>query len=111
MGIGGRFPDCHWTTLNFFREQPEPRLAESAGATMHVLESLHLAEAPYAHGDVLLRANDEGGAFHSCNYLADDSVFTKNGSNILSPWLVMNLAQVSTRYGRHGPVTVEVYRK
>jgi len=111
MGIGGRFPDCHWTTLNFFREQPEPRLADSAGATMHVLESLHLAEPPYDYGDVLLLANDEGDAIHSCIYLADDYVFTKNGSNILSPWLVMKLAEVSTRYSRHGPVTVKVYRK
>lgn len=78
---------------------------------MHVLESLHLAEPPYDYGDVLLLANDEGDAIHSCIYLADDYVFTKNGSNILSPWLVMKLAEVSTRYSRHGPVTVKVYRK
>jgi hypothetical protein len=37
-------------------------------------------------------------------------VFTKNGANVLSPWLIMRLDEVRERYSRHGPVEVVIYR-
>lgn len=111
MGIGGRYPDCHWTSLNFFRERPEPRLADAVGATMFTVESLQQAPPPYAYGDALLMMDAKGEAIHSCVYLADGYVFTKNGANVLSPWLIMKLDEVLHRYSRRGPVEVKIYRK
>ena len=39
-----------------------------------------------------------GDAFHSCVYIADDIVFTKNGRNVLSPWIFMKLDEVKKIY-------------
>ena len=111
MAIGGRYPDCHWTSLNFFNPVPEARLADVAGATMFTLENLHPAEPPFAYGDVLFMLDDQGNAIHSCVYLADDYVYTKNGANVLSPWLIMNLDDVRARYSRRGPVELKIYRR
>jgi hypothetical protein len=111
MAVGGRYPDCHWTSLNFFNQMPESRLADVAGATTFTLENLHPAEPPFAYGDVLFMVDQEGNAIHSCVYLADDFVFTKNGANVLSPWLIMKLDDVQVRYSRQGPVELKIYRR
>lgn len=111
IAIGGRYPDCHWTSLNFFNQVPEGRLADVAGATMFTLENLHPAEPPFAYGDVLFVIDDKGNAIHSCVYLADDFVYTKNGASVLSPWLIMKLDDVRVRYGRQGPVELRIYRR
>jgi hypothetical protein len=111
MALGGRYPDCHWTSLNFFRERPEPRLADSTGGTMFTLENLRPGEPPFVYGDVLFLTDAEGRGVHSCVYLAADYVFTKNGANVLSPWVIMTLEDVRHRYGRRGPVEVKVFRR
>jgi hypothetical protein len=109
LAVGGRYPDCHWTSLNFFRDRPEPRLIDAAGATMEALEKYTPHEPPASYGDVLFMTNADGDAIHSCVYLADGWVFTKNGANVLSPWLIMRLDDVRERYSRLGPVEVVIY--
>jgi hypothetical protein len=111
QAIGGRYPDCHWTSLNFFSDRPEPRLIETTGAAMFAVENYAVGEPPYAYGDVLFMTVGAGNAVHSCVYLADGYVFTKNGANVLSPWLIMHLDDVRDRYSRHGPVAIEIYRR
>lgn len=111
MAVGGRYPDCHWTSLNFFNQLPESRLADVAGATSFTLENLHPAEPPFTYGDVLFFLDGQGNAIHSCVYLADDFVYTKNGANVLSPWLIMDLDDVRARYSRQGPVELKIYRR
>lgn len=110
MAVGGRYPDCHWTSLNFFNPVPESRLADVAGATAFTLENLQPAEPPFTYGDVLFFLDGNGNAIHSCVYLADDFVYTKNGANVLSPWLIMDLDEVRARYSRQGPVDIKIYR-
>ena len=110
MAVGGRYPDCHWTSLNFFNPLPEDRLADVAGATAFTLENLRPAEPPFTYGDVLFFLDEQGNAIHSCVYLADDFVYTKNGANVLSPWLIMDLDEVRARYSRQGPVNLKIYR-
>jgi hypothetical protein len=111
MAVGGRYPDCHWTSLNFFNQLPESRLADVAGATTFTIENLHPAEPPFTYGDVLFFLDGQGNAIHSCVYLADDFVYTKNGANVLSPWLIMDLDDVRARYSRQGPVELKIYRR
>jgi hypothetical protein len=111
LAVGGQFPDCHWTTLNFFNYRPEGRLFDTDGATMRVLEGYERVAGPPVFGDILFLTNDQGHAIHSCVHLADGFVFTKNGSNVISPWLVMQLEEVRDRYSRAGEPAVEIYRK
>lgn len=111
LAIGGRYPDCHWTSLNFFNYRPEGRLFDTQGATMFVLENLELGDPPYRYGDVLFFTDAQRQAVHSCVYLADDYVFTKNGASLISPWLVMKLQEVVDRYSVNGEPTIQIYRR
>lgn len=111
LAIGGRFPDCHWTSLNFFNYRPEGRLFDTAGATMRVLEDYQKVSGPAQFGDMFLVLDTAGNAIHSCVYLADSFVFTKNGSTVISPWIIMRLEEVCERYTTSGPPTVQIYRR
>lgn len=111
QAIDGRYPDCHWTSLNFFNHRPEPRLVETIGANRFVLENFRPSDPPFRYGDVLFMTDAVGNALHSCVYLAADYVFTKNGSNVLSPWIIAKLDDVKDRYSRDGEPTVSIYRR
>lgn len=108
----GVFPDCHWTSLNFFSYEPRDYLLDSSLATSAVLENCVKVDPPYRYGDVMMFIdNGTGSAFHSCVYLADNIVYTKNGRNILSPWVVMKLENVQQLYMYKGDSRVQGYRR
>jgi hypothetical protein len=111
QAAGGRYPDCHWTSLNFFNYRPEERLFDTDGAAMYVRERCDLAAGPYRFGDILFFTTARGHAIHSCVYLADDFVFTKNGANVISPWLIMKLPEVVDRYSVHEAPTIQIFRR
>lgn len=69
-------------------------------------------EAPYQFGDILFFLdNATGDAFHSCVYLADTLVYTKNGRNILSPWVLMTIDDVKKVYLYRGNGRVQGSRR
>ncbi|WP_133793028.1 hypothetical protein [Prosthecobacter fusiformis] len=108
----GMLPDCHWTSLNFFNYEPHEYLLDSRLATSAVLENFEPVEPPYKYGDVLFfLSNSTGDAFHSCVHLADGIVFTKNGRNLLSPWLLMKLEDVSKIYLYRGDGRIQGFRR
>jgi hypothetical protein len=94
----GRLPDCHWTSLNFFNLTPQPFLLDTRLATSQVRQDFDEVLPPYRYGDVLMFITSDGRAVHSATYLADDILFTKNGSNLLTPWLLMRLQDLSKLY-------------
>ncbi|MEZ5387714.1 MAG: hypothetical protein R3F13_19575 [Prosthecobacter sp.] len=107
----GTLPDCHWTSLNFFNYEPHEYLLDVSLATSRVLEQFTQVEKPYQYGDILFFLDDTtGDAFHSCVYLADDLVYTKNGRNILSPWVIMKIEDVQKIYLYRGEGTVQAFR-
>lgn len=107
----GILPDCHWTSLNFFNYAPHEYMLDSRLATSAVLENFEPAEPPYHYGDILFFLDsDKGDAFHSCVYLADDMVFTKNGRNSFSPWVIMKIPEVKKIYIHDRNGRVQAYR-
>jgi hypothetical protein len=106
--------DCHWTAMNFFKETPdaEPmtppmlvnRLAEEYYPIYGDLQLgdlvLYMVETPDA-GDVLV---------HSAVHIADQVVFTKNGSRSTRPWMFMKMADMQDYYAFGRPVKVRYYR-
>ena len=107
----GILPDCHWTSLNFFNYEPQEYLLDSRLATSAVLEKFEPVQAPYRYGDILFFLDaDRGDAFHSCVYLADDMVFTKNGRNRLSPWVIMKISEVEKIYIYDRNGRIQAYR-
>jgi len=88
---GGAPSDCHWTTLNFFREVPDNRFSDAAFASGYVESNYYQIASPGLYGDLVLVVSREGRVIHSAVYLADDIVFTKNGANVAQPWVLMRM--------------------
>ncbi len=95
----GVMPDCHWTSLNYFNYDPHGYLLDSRLATSKVLAEYQEVSAPFNYGDILFFLDDAtGDAFHSCIFLAEDLVFTKNGRNQMAPWIISTLDDTSRIY-------------
>ena len=109
MGLKGRLPDCHWTSLNFFEEEPKDLFLDSAKASEHLLSAYVAVDPPYKFGDVLCFL-DGGEGLHTCVQVADDIVLTKNGESILAPWTFMPLKDVDDVYRRSPDTRVQGYR-
>lgn len=109
LGLKGRFPDCHWTSLNFFNLAPKDVYLDTKLAAEHLLKDYEVVDAPYRFGDVLCFL-DEGEGLHTCVHVADDIVLTKNGDSILAPWALMQLKDVDAIYRRSANTRVQGYR-
>lgn len=97
--LEGRMPDCHWTSLNFFRAKPKEYYRDTRLAADCVLQTYIKVDPPYQFGDVLMFMDQATGvAYHSCVYVADDIVYTKNGENAVAPWLLSKLNDVKRIY-------------
>jgi hypothetical protein len=110
LAILGRMPDCHWTSLNFFNFTPRDYFLDTRLASLHVLEDYDKVSPPYAFGDVFMFMTPEGNALHSCVYIADDIVYTKNGENMAAPWLLMKVSDVKRIYSHVGQTSIQGYR-
>ncbi len=108
----GRLPDCHWTSLNFFNYDPHEYLLDERLATNSVLEHFTPVAPPYQYGDILFFLNAKtGDAYHSCIQLADNLVYTKNGRNLLSPWIIMRREDLEKVYLFRGDGRVQGFRR
>ncbi len=111
LAARGRLPDCHWTSLNFFSLAPQDYYLDTRLAASAVLAKYSPSNAPYIFGDLLFFTTSAGDAIHSCVYLADDIVYTKNGENLLSPWVLMHLEDLNNLYSHKPGITVSGYRR
>lgn len=103
--------DCHWTSLNFFSDQPDERFSD-VNVVKQTLENDYapVTDRPLL-GDVLLFTRPDGEVVHSCVFIADDIVFTKNGSSEAMPWILMSLSDVVAFYPADPPLSLRVYRR
>ena len=112
LGMHGRMPDCHWSSLNFFNYEPQDYYLDTRLAASHVLESYEPIAGPYRYGDVLFFLDGPNGAsYHSCVYIADDLVFAKNGDNIANPWILTRLEDQKQVYLSGVAGHVQAYRR
>jgi hypothetical protein len=86
--------DCFWTSPNFFNEEPDMRFLDP----QFVRDYLHSHYQPITgnptYGDIVTLVNAHGDGLHACVYIAEDFVFTKNGMNELSPWVIMKMSDM-----------------
>jgi hypothetical protein len=108
-GVKGRLPDCHWTSLNFFNLSPRDYYRNTSMAAIQLTQAYNQVSAPYQFGDVLC-FTDNGEGLHTCVYIADNIVLTKNGENILAPWVLLTLEDVSKIYKRSPTTQIQGYR-
>ncbi|GAB1489091.1 hypothetical protein MASR2M8_15430 [Opitutaceae bacterium] len=104
------FMDCHWTAMNFFKLEPDPRFQDINVVSMTLLGDYRQVTGRSELGDILLFARQDGSIAHSCVYIADDIVFTKNGTSPASPWILMNLPDVLAIYPSKEPFDIQRYR-
>ncbi len=109
QAIGGRFPDCHWTSLNFFNNTPVGYYLDTRLASGSLLANYVPVDGPRRFGDVLVYVTGDS-VIHSCVFIADDIVYTKNGENILAPWVFQRLSDVSAIYRATPDVQVRAFR-
>jgi hypothetical protein len=61
-------------------------------------------------GDLIVFMTGPSDIIHSCVYIADDVVFTKNGSRPSNPWMFMRLEDMKDFYPTETPLTVSFLR-
>lgn len=104
--------DCHWTSFNFYNERPDDRLAEMAFVERTIQSDYYQTSVEPAFGDVIILVDQHGKGVHSCIYLADDFVFTKNGAAFSVPWLIGRMETVISFYSiGDSPVEARRYRR
>jgi len=104
------FLDCHWTTLNFFNLQPDPRFESIDEVRRAYLEDYYVLTDKPTFGDVVMLMRRDNSVVHSCIVIADDIVYTKNGGQPSAPWILMSLSDVVAFYPSDEPLIVQYYR-
>jgi hypothetical protein len=102
--------DCHWTSLNFFSDQPDDRYSEIEVVRQTLHNQYHPVPGDLDFGDILLFVKRDGVVIHSCVYIADNIVFTKNGASFAMPWILMTLDDVLAFYPADPPLEIRRYR-
>jgi hypothetical protein len=112
-GAAARKPDCFWTAMNFFSDQPDDRFYDADFRAAALRTDYKQVSQPAEFGDLLFFYRESAGvrkSVHMCNYIADDIVFTKNGTNYFAPWVLMKMPDMLARYTSDQPLQMAVFR-
>jgi hypothetical protein len=90
--------NCLWSSLNFFNPQPDSRFLDVNVAVQTLQREYFIVQSGFQLGDVVAFLDEDGDLFHVAVYLADDLVFSKNGTSPVSPWMIMPLDRVTGFY-------------
>jgi hypothetical protein len=106
--------DCHWTSLNFFRDVADPNFGKAGYVFQDLKENYAPAPGDPLYGDIVLFARPDGSIIHSAVYIADDICFTKNGSTVIHPWMLATTSDLLEQYSFQMPpgqkLTVSYFR-
>jgi len=106
-----REEDCFWTSMNFFRQQPDMSFLDPVNVRKELQNNCQPVQGQPEMGDLVTVFNERGDAIHMCVYLAEDFVFTKNGKNPLQPWVIMKIPDMLLSFAAdHGP-RIAVFRQ
>lgn len=101
--------DCHWSALNFFNAEADDRYANADFVAATIANEFVEVDQPRFGDLVVFMEGDE--VFHSAVYLADDVLFTKNGTRFSRPWMLTPLAAMKDFYPRTAAVQVRYLRR
>jgi hypothetical protein len=102
--------DCHWTSFNFFAEIPDNRLLSTDYVRQVIEKDYYPVLGEPTFGDVLFLMAPKGEVVHSCVYIADQIVFTKNGPEPYIPWKLMEMADMRAVYASEQSLEMRIYR-
>jgi hypothetical protein len=84
--------------LNFFNETLDTNFFDGTYSKKVLDSEYQPVNDDPTFGDIIALFNDDGDAIHTCVYIADDFVFTKNGINSAQPWVLMRMADMLLIY-------------
>jgi hypothetical protein len=90
--------NCLWSSLNFFENDPDDRFLDVNAALTALKRDYYVIQDGFQLGDIVAFLDEEGDLFHVAVYLADNLVFTKNGTSPMAPWTIMSIEAVKGYY-------------
>ena len=102
--------DCHWAALNFFNLDPLEIYADREKAAATFMSEYYTIAGNPLLGDIIVLVTPQGKAIHSCVFVADNIVFTKNGLTSCAPWVLMELTDVLAFFAQQQPFRLVTYR-
>jgi len=103
-------PNCFWTALNFFNEEPDDRLCDFKFTEKIIQQDYYPIQDDPIFGDVIFLLDSREAVIHASVFLADDKVFTKNGRGFTEPWKITDIRDMLSEYSWNEPVRPVVYR-
>jgi len=93
--------NCLWTALNFFNAEADSRYLDVRFALDHLRADYFLVQDGFQLGDIVAFRDPSGNLVHVAVYLADDLVFSKNGTSPLAPWSILPIEQLAGHYAEY----------
>lgn len=90
--------DCHWTSLNFFRDVADPNFGKAEYVGRELRENYYPVRGDPTYGDVVLFSKPDGATIHSAVYIADDICFSKDGGSAIQPWILTTISDLIEEY-------------
>jgi hypothetical protein len=90
--------ECFWTALNFFNDTPDDRYSDAAYVINTLASQYRPVTSAPGFGDVVLMLDSKMIPVHAAVYIADGIVFTKNGQDVTTPWILMRQETMSALY-------------
>ncbi|OFW12166.1 MAG: hypothetical protein A3H96_01450 [Acidobacteria bacterium RIFCSPLOWO2_02_FULL_67_36] len=90
--------NCLWTSLNFFQSEPDDRFLDVSVALESLRRDHFVVESGFQLGDIVAFLDEEGDLFHVAVYVADDLVFSKNGTSPVAPWVITPVDRLKAYY-------------
>jgi len=111
--IAPKPPDCFWTAMNFFHDQPDHGFFDSEKTKLALRTEYHQVPKAERFGDIILlyEPGAEMTAVHMCVHIADDIVFTKNGADLFQPWVLMRFSDMMVNYPTEKPLQMAFFRR
>ena len=95
--------DCMWTSLNFFRDPPDPKFGEADYILEKLKTEYYQVKTDPRFGDIVMFTTPDLKFIHSAVYLADNIVFTRNGDNPRNPWMLSTIDDLLDIYSINVP--------
>ena len=102
--------DCHWTSMNFFKETPDDTFSHGAKLAGELQANYYPIGGNLRLGDVIIITKPGGQAVHSAVYIADDVLFHRCGPDSSAPWSLTRRKHIMAYYPSHQKLEVRYYR-
>jgi len=90
--------DCHWTTMNFFCDEPDDRFCDAGLLARELKANYYRIGGNLQLGDLILVVTPRGKMVHSAVYIADDMCFHRCGADSSVPWSLTRRKHLESYY-------------